>query len=400
MKKICYFECFSGASGDMLLGALLGSGIDKDWFLNELKKIKDIQDHFEVKISDVVKKGISANDADVILPHHEHHHRGLNDIIKIINSSDIDQKAKELAIKIFTTLAIAEAKVHNAEINTVHFHEVGAIDAIVDIVGFSILFTSLNIDKVIVSPVNVGSGFVNAAHGVLPVPAPATLEILKEAGWPVNNLIKIEGESLTPTGAAILATIKTEFGSFPAFENITSVSYGAGKKNFENIANVVRLVIGEVSEELSECESVCVIEANIDDMQPEFYDYIITKLFEKGALDVYLTPIIMKKSRPACKISIICAENLKSLLAKIIFEETTTLGIRSYKSDRSILKREFVKVSLDELGEITIKIAKDPSGKVLSYKPEYEECIKLAQMHNIPVKQVYQLAVNNFFKTI
>jgi len=397
MKKICYFECFSGASGDMLLGVLLGAGIDKRWFLNELDKIDDIQGCFEIKISDMVKKGISAVDADVILTHHEHHHRGLNDIIKIINSSDIDSKAKDLSVRIFTTLAKAEAKVHNQDINSIHFHEVGAIDAIVDIVGFSILFTSLNIDKVIVSPVNVGSGFVNAAHGVLPVPAPATLEILKESGWPVDNSVKIEGESLTPTGAAILATIKSEFGSFPMLDQIISVSYGAGKKNFENIANVIRLTLGEIAESnLLDIDSVYITEANIDDMQPEFYDYVISKLFDNGALDVYLTPIIMKKTRPACKISVICNEKNKSLMEKIIFEETSSIGIRSYKTQRSLLKREFVKVKLEGLGEVSIKIAKDNNDKILSVKPEYDDCAKLAIINNIPVKNIYDLVLKNF----
>jgi len=396
MKRICYFECFSGASGDMLLGSLLGTGIDKSWFLNELDKIKAIQGCFEVKISNVVKKGISAVDANVILAHHEHHHRGLDDIIKIINSSGIDSKAGNLAIKIFTTLAKAEAKVHNQDINSVHFHEVGAVDAIVDIVGFSILFTSLNIDKVIVSPVNVGSGFVNAAHGTLPVPAPATLEILKESGWPVDNSVKIEGESLTPTGAAILATINNEFGSFPAFDQIISVSYGAGKKDFENIANIIRVSLGEVSEiTLFDNDTVYVVETNIDDMQPEFYDHIISKLFDNGALDVYLTPIIMKKTRPACKVSIICTEKIKLLMEKIIFEETSTLGIRSYKTQRAVLKREFIKININGLGEVSVKIAKDNDGKILSAKPEYDDCAKLAILNNIPIKNIYDSALKN-----
>jgi uncharacterized protein (TIGR00299 family) protein len=391
MKKICYFECFSGASGDMLLGAFLGCGIDKNLFLNELDKINAIKDSYKIKISDITKKGISAVDADVILTHHEHHHRGLNDIIKIINSSTIDTKAKELAIKIFTTLAKAEAKVHNQDINAVHFHEVGAIDAIVDIVGCSILFYLLKIDKVIVSPVNVGTGFVNAAHGVLPVPAPATLEILKDVNWQIDNSIKINGECLTPTGAAILATIKDEFGSFPAFDQIKSISYGAGKKDFDNIANVIRLTIGEIKEDTAfSNDEVIVLETNIDDMQPELYDFTMTKLSAHGALDVYLSPIIMKKTRPACKISVICYEKDKDLLEKILFEETSTIGIRSYKTKRSILKRESIKINLDKLGEISVKISKDTNGKILSIKPEYEDCVKVADKNNLPLKFVYE----------
>jgi len=398
MNRICYFECFSGASGDMLLGALLGSGINKGWFLGELGKIKDIQGHYEVKISKVFKKGISAVDADVILPHHEHNHRGLNDITKIINNSGIDFKAKDLAVRIFTTLAKAEAKVHNTDINLVHFHEVGAIDAIIDIVGFSIMFASLKVDRVIVSPVNVGTGFVNAAHGVLPVPAPATLEILKNSGWNIDNSTKIECESLTPTGAAILATVKTEFNTFPAFSKINSVSYGAGKKDFQNIANVIRLTVGEIEEETYfDNDSVYVLESNIDDMQPEFYDYVIAKLLDNGALDVYLSPIIMKKSRPACKISVICSDKNKNLLEQILFEETSTLGIRSYKTHRTILKREFIKVNLEGLGKVSVKVAKDINGKILSVKPEYEDCLKIAIIRNKPIKIIFNQAIKNAY---
>ncbi|OGH97262.1 MAG: TIGR00299 family protein [Candidatus Melainabacteria bacterium GWF2_32_7] len=392
MKRTCYFECLAGASGDMLLGALLGAGVDQDWFIGELKKLKDIADSFEIKISNVVKKGIAATDVEVELIHNEHHHRGLNDIVKIINSSEIDEKAKDLAIKIFTNLGKAEAKVHGTDINKIHFHEVGAIDSIVDIVGFSILFSLLNIDKVVVSPVNTGSGYVKCAHGVMPVPAPATLEIITSKEWPVDNSIKVETELLTPTGAAILTTIKTEFGSFPSFSKINTISYGAGKKEVPQLANVVRFTLGE-SDEQQNSDETWVIETNIDDMQPEFYDFIFEKLMSLGAFDVFLTPVIMKKNRPANVLTVLCPVGIKEKVEKIIFEETTTFGVRSYRVNRTILNREFKKITLDNLGDIAVKIGRDNSGKILSVKPEYDDCVKVAKENNIPLKEVYNLVL-------
>ncbi|OGI20339.1 MAG: TIGR00299 family protein [Candidatus Melainabacteria bacterium RIFOXYA12_FULL_32_12] len=392
MKRTCYFECLAGASGDMLLGALLGAGVDQDWFIGELKKLKDIADSFEIKISNVVKKGIAATDVEVELIHHEHHHRGLNDIVKIINSSEIDEKAKDLAIKIFTNLGKAETKVHGTDINKIHFHEVGAIDSIVDIVGFSILFSRLNIDKVVVGPVNTGSGYVKCAHGVMPVPAPATLEIITSKEWPVDNSIRVETELLTPTGAAILTTIKTEFGSFPSFSKINTISYGAGKKEVPQLANVVRFTLGE-SDEQQNSDETWVIETNIDDMQPEFYDFIFEKLMSLGAFDVFLIPVIMKKNRPANVLTVLCPVGIKEKVEKIIFEETTTFGVRSYRVNRTILNREFKKITLDNLGDIAVKIGRDNSGKILSVKPEYDDCVKVAKENNIPLKDVYNLVL-------
>lgn len=389
MEKIWYFECFSGASGDMLMGALSGFLRDKRIYLDELKKISHIQNEFEVKISTVVKKGISATDADVILKKHEHHHRGLDHIKHIIENSDISQNAKNLATKIFTTLAEAEAKVHNTDINHVHFHEVGAIDAIVDIVGFSILFDILKIKKVIISPVNTGSGFVNAAHGILPVPAPATLEIIQKSGMPINTSINIESEALTPTGAAILATIKQEYGEWgkiPDFSQINEISYGAGKKDFEKIANVIRITCGNI--EKQETTNIWQIETNIDDMNPEFFELAMDRLYEKGALEVFMTPTMMKKSRPATILSVLCEEKDLENIEKIIFENTTTFGIRRFKVERNILKRTFQKVNIPELGEITIKTGYDKDGNIVTSKPEYEDILRIAKEKNLSIKEV------------
>lgn len=393
MKKVCYFECFAGASGDMLLGALLDTGVDADWFLQELDKLTEIKNRFEVKISRILKKGISATNVDVIAGH-EHHHRGLREITDIINSSQIDNKAKLLALKIFTNLAIAEAKVHDTDINKIHFHEVGAIDSIVDIVGFSILFTKLDINKVIVSPVNTGTGFVKCAHGTLPVPAPATLEIINSAKWPVNNSTVIESEALTPTGAAILTTIKDEYGQFPSFNSVESIAYGSGNKDFSAIANVIRLTIGTIQEDENKNEQVTVLETNIDDMQPEFYEYLTEKLLNNGALDVFLNPIIMKKSRPAVLLNAICEDKDVSKLEKIIFEETTTLGIRKYKTQRTLLSRKIQLVDLENLGEVSVKISKDSEGNILTAKPEFEDCKNIAEKHNLPLKKVYEMVLS------
>jgi len=388
MKKVCYFECFSGASGDMLLASLLDTGIDQEWFKNELKKIEDIKDAFNINISKTLKKGINSTDVNICLIHHEHHHRGLNDIISIIHSSSINKSAKELAIKIFTNLARSEAKVHNCDINKIHFHEVGAIDAIVDIVGFSILFVELEIDTVMVSPVNVGSGIVKCAHGIMPVPAPATLELISSSNWPVYTPVKIESELLTPTGAAILSTIHDKFGNFPNFTRIKSVSYGAGKKNLDEIANVIRLTIGEIDVKDQNSDCVVLLETNIDDLQPEFYDHIFDKLFQSGALDVFLTPIIMKKSRPANILSVICHEDISEKLQNIIFEETSTFGIRTTILNRTILSREFKTIKIEDLGEVRVKIGRNTKGKIVSIKPEYDDCVKLAV--DVPLKIIYQ----------
>lgn len=245
MSKTCYIDCYAGAAGDMLIGAILGAIEDKEAFIKELNKLS-IKNEFDIKITDIVKKGIASIKFDVILKEtHDHHHRGLLHIQEIINNSDISTKAKELSLQIFQNLAEAEAKVHGTCIDKVHFHEVGAIDSIVDIVGFSVLFTMFEIDEVIVSPVNLGSGIIECAHGYIPIPAPATAELIKKFNIPNTTKIEIKSETLTPTGAAILGTVVTKFGTIPEFDNIESISYGAGTKDFDNVSNTVRVIIGK-----------------------------------------------------------------------------------------------------------------------------------------------------------
>ena len=390
MGKILYIECYSGASGDMLMGALLGLFQDKSFFIDELNKLDKIKNDFQLKISQLMKNSISATDVEVMLTRHEHNHRGLEDIKNIILSSNIESGAKETAINIFTRLAIAEAKVHNTDINSIHFHEVGAIDAIVDITGFSILLNKLDVDKIIFSPVSTGSGTVKCAHGIMPVPAPATLEIIKDAKMPVINNIKAESELLTPTGAAIIATVNNGFSDLPPFKTIEAVSYGSGKRNFKEFSNIVRAVLGYEVNNISE-QDIWLIETNIDDMQPEIYDYIFEKLFSSGALDVFITPIIMKKTRPACILSVLCEDKNMQTIQEIIFAETTSFGIRSQKVHRSVLNREMKTLNIQELGQLKIKEGRDCSGRLMSMKPEYEDCARIAKERNIPLKEVYRI---------
>ncbi len=398
MKKVAFFECFAGASGDMILGALLDLGIDRDWFFKELEKIGDINNQYKIKISDILKKGIKATDVNVELEKHEHHHRGLSCIVNIIDSSEISVKAKDLAKKIFTNLAKAEAHIHQKSLDEIHFHEVGAIDAIVDIAGFSILYTSLNIDKVYVSPVNTGIGFVKCAHGTMPVPAPATLYLINESGWPIDNGSIEKTELLTPTGAAILITICDEFKTYPTFNKINKVAYGSGKKDLENLPNVLRLSIGEIERNFGSQDNIWVLETNIDDMQPEIYENVMNKLYKNRALEVYITPVIMKKSRPACVLKVICEQKHKNNLENIIFKETTTFGIRSYKVNRSVLNKEVIKANIENLGKISIKIGKNQQGEIISAKPEYEDCLKMTK--NMPLKEIYHIINDYIYKNI
>ncbi len=398
MKKVAFFECFAGASGDMILGALLDLDIDQDWFFKELKKIKEINNQYKIKISNTLKKGIKATDASVELEKHEHHHRGLNCIVNIIDSSEISVGAKNLAKKIFTNLAKAEAHIHQKSLDEIHFHEVGAIDAIVDIVGFSILYTSLSIDKVYISPVNTGSGLVKCAHGTIPVPAPATLYLINQSHWPIDNQGIEKAELLTPTGAAILTTICDEFITYPKLSKINKVAYGAGKKDLENLPNVLRLTIGEAEENTNYQDNILVLETNIDDMQPELYENVLNKLYENNALEAYIIPVIMKKSRPACVLKVICKQKYKNNLENIIFKETTSFGIRSYSIDRSTLDREIVTANIENLGEIRIKIGKNNQGKIITAKPEYEDCLKLAQ--NKSLKGIYCIINDYIYKNV
>jgi uncharacterized protein (TIGR00299 family) protein len=422
--KILYYDCFSGISGDMNLGALIDIGVDKDYLLKELLKLNI--GGYKIEVRKDNRKGIYGTKVNVILTEnygeehmhndnhsheehkhsghshenehnyvqhedhehvHEHEHRNLKDIQSIINSSDLKEQVKKIALEIFKKVAEAEAKIHNKHIEEVHFHEVGAVDSIVDIVGAAICLDYLKVDKIKSSTVEVGSGFVKCAHGMLPVPAPATAEILNNI--PVKS--KISFEATTPTGAAILANCAAEFTDEKNFK-ITKTGYGIGHRDIGDIPNVLRVFIGEESETAQQNDYIedeaYVMECNIDDMNPELYEYVIELIFKAGALDVYMTPIIMKKQRPAIKLNVLCKMEQEGTIKDIILTHTTTLGFRKYKVKRNMLKREFVKVTT-KYGDITVKNAYY-KGKKIKSKPEYEECKKIALKGNVSISEVYK----------
>ncbi|MBV7272387.1 nickel pincer cofactor biosynthesis protein LarC [Clostridiaceae bacterium UIB06] len=392
--RILYYDCFSGISGDMNLGALIDLGIDTNYLINELSKLN--VNEYRILVKKAVKNGIGGTKVDVILHHnhhddhshhhHEHHHRNLKDIEYMIKSSKLNDNIKDISINIFKKVAEAEAQVHNKSIEEVHFHEVGAVDSIVDIVGAAICFDYLKVDKVICSTIEVGTGFVRCAHGTLPVPAPATAKILKNI--PIRA--KVPFEATTPTGAAIIAYLASEFTDSKDFI-IKGMGYGIGCKENEDIPNVLRVFLAEKQDNSTESflqGEVEVIECNIDDMNPELYDYVMELLFKEGALDVYLTPIIMKKGRPGVKLSVIYNEENEEKIKEIILTNTTTLGLRKYKAQRSMLNREFSKVQT-KYGEFTIK-SSYYNGKRIKYKAEYDECKKAALEKGISINEIYK----------
>lgn len=394
--KVLYYDCFSGISGDMNLAAMIDLGVEKEYLINELKKLG--LNEYEIKVSKDNRKGISGTRVNVILGtesdnHHQHCHRSLKDIISIINSSKLNDKVKKLSIDIFMKVALAEAKVHNVPINEVHFHEVGAVDSIVDIVGAAICIDYLKADKIMSSKVEIGGGFVKCAHGILPVPAPATAEILKDI--PIKSG-KIFFEATTPTGAAILAAVVDEFTENKFFK-IKKIGCGIGHKDEGDIPNILRVFLGETQEKYIgkgysvrdyNREEAIILECNIDDMNPEIYEYVMDKLMKSGAMDVYMTPIIMKKGRPAVTLSVLCSENTEQQLEDILLLETTTIGVRKYKVNKTMLKRETIKVNTI-YGDVNAKVSYI-NGEKVKFKPEYEDCRKIAEDHSVPINKVYE----------
>ena len=385
MGRVLYFDCLSGISGDMTIGALLDLGIDQAAFLEQLKGLS--LDGYEIEIKEKMFNGIIGTDFDVVIPegHIEHHHRNLRDIKLLIETSQIDDSIKRISNQIFDCIAQAESKVHNRPVEEIHFHEVGAIDSIVDIVGTGICLSLLAIEHVAASPLHLGTGFVKSSHGTIPVPAPATVEILK--GVPVYST-GIKGELVTPTGAAIIKTLAKEFIPLPPM-TIESIGYGTGKKTFE-IPNALRVFMGSTETESAIISrKLVMLETNIDDMNPESYSYLVPKLLEDGALDVYLTNVIMKKGRPGVVLHVLCQPEAYAEFEDTIFRETTTLGIRKTIVDRHCLDRKMV--SLDtRFGKIEVKAAyKDR--KLLKATPEYEDCKRIAVEQQLPLKEVYNI---------
>ncbi len=378
--KIAYFDCFSGASGDMILGALLDSGLDFETWKGELGKLP--VKGYDVQMSKMLKKGISATHVHVKIPH-DHAHRALSTILSIIESSRLSDFVKKTSARIFTRLGEAEAKIHQCPIEEIEFHEVGAVDALVDIVGTCIGIELLGIQEIWVSPLHLGKGFVDCAHGRLPVPPPAVVELLK--GIPVYST-EVEGELVTPTGAAILSTLAQGFCPLPQLQ-IQHIGYGAGHRDLP-IPNVLRVIIGEKALSLEE-ERIQLIETNIDDMNPQFYDYVIERLFQAGAKDVFLVPVIMKKSRPGIVLSVMASEEKVEPIVQVLLEETTTLGVRiSELKKRMVLKRETLSVPTP-WGEAQVKIRwMSPYVKMVT--PEYEHCKRIAKEQGIPIQKVFE----------
>ena len=379
--KILSYDCFSGISGDMNLGAMIDLGVDKTFLISELNKLNLAG--WELIVQKDQRHGITGTKVTVKQTRHEHAHRHLSDIEKIVNESSLDIKTKELSLEIFMKIATAEALVHGTSIDHVHFHEVGAVDSIIDIVGAAICFNSLNIEGVHVSTVELGSGFVMCDHGKLPVPAPATAEIIK--GIPVKKG-GVDFEATTPTGAAILAVLGTNFSSdYPI--KIEKTAYGVGQKEHPDVPNLLRVFLGETISESESGHDALLLQCNIDDMNPEFFEYISERLFKAGASDVFLSNIIMKKSRPGIVINIICEKELAETVKTIIFTESTSLGVRTFPFRKDTLVRKFETLNTI-YGEVPVKRSYY-KGEEVSCKPEYDECKRIATEKGIPVKEVY-----------
>ena len=385
--KIAYFDCFSGASGDMILGALMDAGLPLEKLKGELAKLK--LTHYDLKLEKIAKKGIAGSQAIVIVEedHHHHHHRHLADIRTIIENSDLEDVIKKKSIGIFTRLAEAEAKVHKTSVDHIHFHEVGAMDAIIDVVGSVAGLTALGIEKIVCSPLHVGAGTVECAHGTLPVPAPATTELVR--GKPIYST-GVVGELLTPTGAAILTTLSAEFGPMPAM-TLETVGYGAGNADIA-IPNLLRISIGESEEEIKglESERVAVMETSIDDMNPQIYDYLMEKMLQMGVMDVFLVPLHMKKNRPGMLLTVLCKMEMMNQITGFIMAETTTIGLR-WRIDHRLKARREIRSGQTIHGDIEFKVAKI-GDQTVNVSPEYEDCKRVAIKKNIPLKNVLDAA--------
>ena len=409
--KTLYFDCFSGISGDMTIGALLDLGLDLNYLRTELKKLP--VEGYQLEASRVVRSNISAMKFDVRVGgghddhHHDHHHdhqdhgghhhhHKASEILAMIRRSTLNENTKRIADAIFTKLAISEGKVHHVAPEDVEFHEVGAVDSIVDTVGTAIGFDALGVDRFVCSPINVGSGFIHCQHGVYPVPTPATADLLRNATIYSKHATT---ELVTPTGAAILAAVVNEFSVLPGVA-IERIGYGAGTKQFQDFPNCLRLLVCSDREDAARAhgappsDSIAVIEANIDDMTPQNLAYVTDRLLEAGALDVATIPVQMKKGRPGHLLQVLAPENRREALEELIFLEATTIGLRYYTATRSVLERESVVVKT-EFGEVSIKVSRR-NGQVVNVAPEFEDCARIARSRNVPLKDVQAAAVRAF----
>jgi uncharacterized protein (TIGR00299 family) protein len=397
--RTLYFDCFAGISGDMTLGALVAAGADA----RELKARLALLDlpGYEVEFEKVDRSGIGATRAVVRLTREEKHHRHLSDIEKIIGGSRLGDSVKARALKIFGQLAEAEARVHDVAVERIHFHEVGAVDAIVDVVGACIGFELLGVERFFCSPLHVGSGTVEMAHGRFPVPPPAVAELLR--GAPVYST-DIRGELVTPTGAAIVSAVCEGFGAMPLMR-VESAGYGAGTREYKNFPNVLRVMVGESEASASASagsgsqsdEELLMVETNVDDVSPQVLGHLMELALARGARDCFFTHVQMKKNRPGVLVSILCRAAEREALTALLFEETPTLGVRTYAVSRRALERESVTVET-EFGTIAVKVARR-GGRVLGATPEFEECRAAALARGVPLRAVQEAARAAFLRS-
>jgi uncharacterized protein (TIGR00299 family) protein len=380
---LAYFDCFSGISGDMVLGALVDLGLSLEELAEALSSL-DLEE-FRMESRDVMSYGLRGKKVDVIVPESVLV-RTFNNIRDLIESSDLPRQVKSLSLEIFMRLAKAESVIHNKPVDQVHFHEVGAVDSIVDIVGSAYGIDALGITEVFASPMPLGHGMIKTLHGSIPVPAPAVLEILGDTPTYGRG---IPTEIVTPTGAAIVKTLACGFGTMPPVK-LGKVGYGAGTKDL-GVANLLRIITGEVLDFPGEQEQLAyVISTNIDDMNPEFYDYVMERLFNAGASDVWLTPIQMKKTRPGTVINVLCSPADATDIKRILLEETSTFGLRTATVMKKAIEREVIEVET-RWGPVRVKIGRE-SGHVTSVSPEFADCAKIAGERGVPIKEVFRKA--------
>ncbi len=380
--RVCYLDCFSGISGNMVLGALIDIGLPESILLEEVAKLGVEPFNIEVKRNERMR--IYGTHVKVRSKGDEGPQRSYREIKQMIEVSPLDLQVKDRSLDIFRRLASAEAKIHGEKIDEVHFHEIGALDSIVDVVGAAVGMNHLAIERVFASRIPVGSGFVLGQHGRLPVPAPATLEILK--GIPIYSS-SLNEELVTPTGAAILTSLSSGFGNIPEMR-IEKVGYGLGDRVFEGIPNVLRIILGK-GDGSREADWVWVVETDIDDMSPEIYGYLMEKLPEAGALDVTFTPIQMKKNRPGITIKVLCYEAEVDMIIDTLFRESTSIGVRLYSVRRAKLSRRTEEVET-KYGTVRLKVSTDHRGRAINIMPEYEDCKRIAEAMGIPLKEIYR----------
>ncbi|MCX5715656.1 MAG: nickel pincer cofactor biosynthesis protein LarC [Candidatus Omnitrophica bacterium] len=381
--KIAILDCFNGISGDMTVAAFLDAGLSLQALKKELKKL-DLNG-YKVTAKKVMRGSLSGTKFDVLINKKSHYHMSYNRIADIINRSRLDAGIKKLSFSIFDKLAAAEAKVHNIRKDKVCFHEIGDLDSIIDIVATAAAVRHLGIEKFYCLNLKLGKGSVRVAHGEIPLPAPATMEMLR--GKPVS-FSDAEHELVTPTGAAILSTLVEDFNSRPDIKT-DKIGYGAGAFDAPAAPNLLRIIIGEAQSKGLAQDEICVVESNIDDMSPVHYEYLMERLFENGALDVYLTPVYMKKTRPAVVLTVLAHERSRAALINLIMRETTTSGVRFYRAERRKLDRA-IKVVKTKYGPIRVKINTGPGIKTAS--PEYDDCRRAAKKTGAPLKDVIEAA--------